>query len=354
MRILHCYCLNYNIGDYALGIGVKNLLRQYLNVDLIGNTNIQGREFDMYYIKEVVNKKFDLLVLGGGGIIHGAHWPNGWFWLIKKELIKEIKIPFIIYGVGNNYWEGEGDIPKRGIEHLKETFNRSAYFSVRNDGSRDRLLSMTGIKAPAIPDPGFHVNLNTTYPRAINSPYVIIQLANDKPIYRFGSLEKREIFIKHMKAVTINLSKKYKVIFIPHVYDDIIISRMICEGIPNVNVLDFGQYAFDHSDRVIGMYKYAEFVIAMRGHGQIIPIAFNTPVIAIENHPKHRGLMESLDLSDYIVNLTDISFAHCLNKKIEEIENNKTMLTERYRNINERLNRDSQKAFRNIKDKINK
>ena len=92
MRILHTYCLNHNIGDYALGIGLKNLLREYIKVDFIGDTNIQGRVFDEYYIKEVVNKKYDLLVIGGGGIIHGAHWPNGWFWLIDIELIKEIEI----------------------------------------------------------------------------------------------------------------------------------------------------------------------------------------------------------------------------------------------------------------------
>ena len=46
MRVLHSYCLNYNIGDYALGIGVKNVLRRFLDVDLIGNTNLQGRVFD--------------------------------------------------------------------------------------------------------------------------------------------------------------------------------------------------------------------------------------------------------------------------------------------------------------------
>src|SRR5690606_24216224 len=128
MKVLHSYCLNYNIGDYALGIGVKNLLREYLDISMIGNTNLQGQKFDEYYIKEVVNKRYDLLVIGGGGIIHGAHWPNGWFWLINKELIQEIKIPFIVYGVGYNYWEEEGGIPQRGIDHLKETIKYASYF----------------------------------------------------------------------------------------------------------------------------------------------------------------------------------------------------------------------------------
>lgn len=352
MKILHCYCLNYNIGDYALGIGVKNLLRQYLEVDLIGETNIQGREFSEYYISEVVNKKYDLLVLGGGGIIHGAHWPNGWFWLIKEELIKTIKIPFVVYGVGNNYWQEEGGIPERGITHLKETYKYASYFSVRNDGSQERLLEMTGLDVPAIPDPGFHVDLNTKYDRSLKDPYVIIQLANDKPIHRFGSLEKREDFIQSMRQITLELSKKYKVVFAPHVYDDIEISNMISKDIPNTLVWEFGNYAFDHSNLAVGMYKYAEFVVAMRGHGQIIPLAFNTPVIAIDNHPKHRGLMENLHLEEYVIGLSDPEFVEKLNYKIEFLEEKKTSLRNLYKKINESLDQKSHEAFEKIKKEV--
>lgn len=352
MRILHTYCLNFNIGDYALGIGVKNLLRDNLEVELIGNTNLQGRVFDEYYIKEVVNKRYDLLVIGGGGIIHGAHWPNGWFWLIDKDLIKEIKIPFIVYGVGYNYWKEEGGIPERGIEHLKETIKHAAYFSVRNDGSAQRLLEQTGIEAPVIPDPGFHVDLNTQYQNFVNEPYVIVQIANDKPERRFGGMKKQAQFIKEMRAITFNLSKKYKVIYAPHVPDDIAISKDICQGIENTEVWDFGYFAFDHSDKAVGYYKYAQFVIAMRGHGQIVPICFNTPVIALENHPKHRGLMENLGLLQYNVKVDTTDFEQTLSKTIDLLENNRDAIIDKYKAINKELLMSSKNAFQEIINSI--
>jgi len=349
LRILHTYCLNNNIGDYALGIGLKNLLRYYLDVDLIGNTNIQGREFNKYYIREVVNKRYDLLVIGGGGIIHGAHWPNGWFWLIDIDIVHEIKIPFIVYGAGYNYWNEEGGIPVRGIHHLKKTIKHARYFSVRNDGSDKRLLEQTGIEAAVVPDPGFHVNLNSNYEQVFDCPYVIIQLANDKPDHRFGSNSNKERFIIEMREVTKELSKNYKVIFAPHVLEDVVLSKAIAQGIENTLVWDFGYFAFDHSDKAIGYYKYADFVIAMRGHGQIIPFSFNTPVISLENHPKHRRLMEKLGLLEYNVNIFGDNFGSNIKQTIEKVQLNKNELLKKYKATNNELWERTNKAFNQIK-----
>jgi polysaccharide pyruvyl transferase WcaK-like protein len=353
MRILHTYCLNYNIGDYALGIGVRNLLRNFLVVDLIGITNIQGRYFDKYYINEVVNKRYDLLIIGGGGIIHGAHWPNGWFWLIEKDLIKSIRIPFIVYGVGNNYFENEIPIPEKAIIHLKETFHRASFFSVRNDGSYERLLEKTGIKAYEVPDPGFHVNLNTKYERRIKDPYILIQLANDKPEYRFGSLSNRQQFIESMKHIIRYLAKTHRVILAPHVFDDVAISQEVSDGIPNCEIWDFGYLAFDHSEIAIGYYQYAEFVLAMRGHGQILPISFNTPVISLQNHPKHMGLMKKLNLLQYNVNILDIDFEDKLRQTIENLRFNKQELLNHFRSINSNFLNESTMAFEVIKSRVN-
>jgi polysaccharide pyruvyl transferase WcaK-like protein len=349
MRILHTYCLNYNIGDYALGIGVKNLLRNFLEVDCIGETNIQGTVFTEYYINEVLNKKYDLLVIGGGGIIHGSHWPNGWFWLIDKELIRTIKIPFIVYGVGYNYFKGEAGIPERGISHLKETIANAAYFSVRNDGSFERLKEQTGIVVPEIPDPGFHVGLKTDHMRPVEEQYVLVQLANDKPEYRFRNEDNRTRFVSQMRIIIKDISLKYKVILTPHVLDDVTLSKEVSKDISNCEVWDFGYFAFDHSYQAVAYYKYAEFVLAMRGHGQIVPISFNTPIISLENHQKNRGLMENLDLIDFNVDIMDNDFGSKITAIMRRIEENKENLAIHYEEINKKLLVDSTKAFATIK-----
>lgn len=351
MRILHTYCLNYNLGDYALGIGVKNLLREYLDVDLIGETNLQGTVFNEYFI-DVINRNYDLLVIGGGGIIHGAHWPNGWFWLIDRENIKKIKIPFIVYGVGYNYFKDEQGIPPHGVEHLKETLANAAYFSVRNDGSYERLKDQTGIDVPEIPDPGFFVHLNTSYERPHSEPYVILQLANDKPEYRFGKGDQRSLFVDNIRAVVSDIAQRYKVILAPHVLADVGLSHQVAEGLDNTMVWSFGDYAFDHADKSVAWYRHAEYVLAMRGHGQIVPLSFNVPVISLENHPKHRGLMEKLGLGAYNLSVDDPAFVDKCNRLVSKIEADNTGLRQQLPLINQQLAAATKAAFEQIKERI--
>lgn len=352
MKILHTYCLNYNIGDHFLGIGVKNLLRKYLDVELIAETNLQGTVFNEYFIKNVVNKKYDLLVIGGGGIIHGAHWPNGWFWLIKEELIETIKIPFIVYGAGYNYFKDEGEIPEVGKRHLKKTIEKAAYFSLRNDGSVERFIEQIGIQVPEVPDPGFHINLNKQYTCPEKSPFILVQLATDKPEYRFGNSERYNEYVNEMREILKDLSDKYHIILSPHVYDDVFISRKVSEGLKNTSIWNFSQYAFDNCEACIGYYRDAQFVLAMRGHGQIIPMAFNTPVISLENHPKHYGLMKKLGLENYNVSLSDPNFSEHLKSIITRVENSRNEYVERLEHISEALFVETKQAFEEIKKRI--
>lgn len=345
---MHTYCLNYNFGDYALGFGVRNMLRKVFDVSYIAETNLQGQLFDDYFI-DIINEKYDLLVIGGGGIIHGAHWPQGWFWLIEKENIKKIKIPFIVYGAGYNYFKDEEGIPERGVAHLKETSQRAAFFSVRNDGSHARLLEQTGINAEVIADPGFWFGMDYTGRDIIQlDKYIVVQLADDKPLHRFGSIENRSEFIKNLNDVLQKLSEDYTIIFAPHVFDDIGLSEEVAEGIENSKIIDFSKYAFDHTYDAIGVYKNAEFVFAMRGHGQIVPLGFDIPVISLENHDKHKGLMEEFGLGKYNVNVLDPNFTKELENLTNELIDNIDSIKNYIINKNRILLKDSADTLSNI------
>lgn len=348
MKVMHAYCLNYNYGDYALGYGVKNIFREIFNIDYFGECNLQGQVFDDNFI-DLINKNYDLLVIGGGGIIHGAHWPQGWFWLIERENIKKIKIPFIIYGAGYNYFKNEAGIPERGVNHLKEVHQRAALFSVRNDGSHARLKEQTGIDAVELADTGFWYSLDCTENFiAPDQPYIVVQLANDKPEHRFGASGNKDKFIKNMVEVLSRYNNKYHILFIPHVFADISMSEDISKEVSNSSVLNFGKYAFDRTYIAMNLYKDAEFVLAMRGHGQIIPLSFNTPVISLENHHKHRELMEHYGLGEYNVDITDPLFSKNLCDKVETLINDRECIVNHSIDHNKLLYEDTFKKLSSI------
>lgn len=306
MRILHAYCLNYNLGDHALGCGVKHLLRQYFPVDFIAEINLQGQVFDHYFIN-ILNTKYDLLVIGGGGIIHGAHWPNGWFWLIKKNLIKEINIPILVLAAGYNYFKDEPGIPEHGKAHLIETAKRALLFSVRNDGSRQRLQKDTGIDAVSMADPGFWVPKiergRDKRPRGVASHYIVLQVANDKLVHRLGEAMTYQDLVKELRELVRLLSADFQVILCPHVWNDVALSKDVANDNRNVMVWPFSSFAFDNVRGIFGYYEKASAVLAMRGHGQILGMAFGVPTISLENHFKHRGLMIDMGLGEFNVDI---------------------------------------------------
>ncbi len=179
------------------------------------------------------------------------------------------------------------------------------------------------------------------------------QLANDKPEFRFAGNNGKSHFVAELRAVTKKLSKKYKVIFSPHVHDDVELSRQVAHGIENAVVWDFSTYAFDRAIDSVGYYQNAKFVIAMRGHGQIVPIAFNTPVISLENHPKHAGLMRKLNISKYNISLAERNFGYALAEKIEQLEMNEQEYRMQLAKMNTLLSDQTMQGFRQIKDALN-
>ena len=98
-------------------------------------------------------------------------------------------------------------------------------------------------------------------------------------------------------------------------------------------------------------YRDAKYVIAMRGHGQIVPVGFGTPVITFSTHAKIKGMMDSLGLSRFHVEMDD-NFASKMAEAIEDLENNYSETRKEIAEINVRLVSETATQLAEVKNRI--
>lgn len=326
-KIFHAFARFYNFGDNALAFGVKNIFQKYfLSSSRFINVDVHTTIFDLNVVNEI-NKIGNLLLVGGGGLIHT--W-NSRFWLfnMEKEEADKLKVPMLFYGLGYNNFN-DIELNKDAIENI-EMLKRSAIaFSVRNDGSAERLREL-GLDFDEVPDPGFFVD--AAHPRPnINGKYVILQIAYDAPNER--GLLNDVFFLNLCEVCKCLLEKGYSVVLTPHCYPDIKISEEIVKNINNSKIFIWDWFSIIREDNVVvglGYYKYASFVLAMRGHAQICPIGMGVPVISIINHPKHLGLLRKLKQENLMVMVNDKDFLNKIFSLISYVEDNVLYIKEQY------------------------
>jgi polysaccharide pyruvyl transferase WcaK-like protein len=289
-KICHAYAQNYNFGDNALAYGVKNaFLKYFSNVARFEDIDVHSTVFDKHVIKKI-NNTYDLFLIGGGGLIHTVE-KEFWLFNMANRDISRVRIPMVFFGLGYNNFQGKPLHP-RAIDNVKLLQRAAVSFSIRNDGSVGRLRE-SGLDFAEVPDPGFFVDGNHPKPD-IKGDYVILQLANDAPELRNVNQEFVDNIVKICKTL---VRKKYTVVLAPHCYPDIWISNEVVSKCNSKKVVSWDWCHFIRKDCVaegLGYYKYAKFVLAMRGHAQICPMGMNVPVISMINHPKHLGSSRGL------------------------------------------------------------
>lgn len=181
VKIFHSH-LGYhdcNVGDQWLVQGLRNLWMEH-----IGDTEFEERNGvldNLEEIKTYLNPNFDIILVGGGGMMgeQGLLWqkdPINFKWL---ETI-DPKIKIIVYGVGLNLFKGQEDqeyFKKAAINVQEILSKRIDYFSVRRDGSQKALASRGYKPEKVVWDPAFAIKApNKIKPRG---KYVIIESPGD-------------------------------------------------------------------------------------------------------------------------------------------------------------------------------
>lgn len=339
---------NCNVGDQWLVQGLQNLWNEYINPTQFGERS--GVLDNLEQIKNYLNPNFDVLLIGGGGMMgqEGILWqtdPNNFKWL---DIINP-KIKIIIYGVGLNLFRGQMDsnyFNKAALNAKNILAKRVDYLGIRKDGS-NRELEKRGYKPKHVVwDPAFAIKTPGKIKPEGN--YVIVESPGDCIKERYGIhwLD----FAVQMKIIIQELIKKnYRVYFIQQVPVDAWIYFRLPYS-EDLQLLSFEECQTNGLDWITN----AKFCIAMRGHTQIVSLALNTPVISISTQDKNIELMKELDLEKFNVDVHDPNLVLKVKRLIEEVETENKLIRELYAEKMKRIKEEQKKDFEEIKKILEK
>ena len=353
-----------NIGDGALVKGIQHTLPRDLQTEIkfvdhcITDFLKYGKlTFDDQYV-EWLNNSANLLLIGGGGLISEKNYlPT----ILPRDVISRLKLPIVVYAVGHNLFDGErlknSDALSALIGQIREL---GGLFSVRNDGSLDRLKRDIGVSAAKsvceVPDPGVFVPVETMLHPQIRPGRrnVVLQLAGDKLANRLGerdieqpekrwfprqtnskerhekSSRQRDLFWAKIARVCNRLARQHDVNFFiaPHVHSDLAVAESFVSATRHTP--DFEGSRLEVSGVFRGatsapayfdLYRQADFVIGMRGHSIIVAVGMGTPCVAIVSHPKVGGFLKDCGLEEWSSHVSDENIENSLSEKIGSLIN---------------------------------
>ena len=362
MKIAHIVKSSHNIGEGALINGMHNILRVDINkeleFDLIDRKYFQAvhgeeynkdsvsKRFDKEFI-DFLNKKYDLLIIGGGGIIQTGKYENFGGLVLAGDLdsFNLLKIPMVVYAAGDNRFSKKdsfeyGEELSKLVKYISDS--SKSLFSLRNDLSKERIIPFIDKKlhqnVNVIPDPGFYIKVDKQDHPLIrkDKKNIVIQLAGDRIAKRIKSSNDRELYIhkflsKILNAIEIiNNNFSINVILSPHIPADFfLINKLIEIGakkvingsgiIRELFDINFCTRGEDMASNFFTLYDQADVVIGMRGHSAICSIGLSTPFISIDSHPKVVGVMNEMNLSNYSLDPSSESLDTELSNIIKEL-----------------------------------
>lgn len=338
MRIYHLASFSGNIGDaanhYSFYEQFKNKIYRNPQItqeeirDYYKNAGL--KRFDESFVDEV--NQHDLFVFGGGNFfeICWDYSENGTTFNISNELLKKIKVPILINGIGIDDNKGA---KKENIEKFRKfldtlfTYN-NVFFTVRNDGSYEifnKYYPEYVDRIMEIPDFGFFVSEIPTIKRELPSQRKAIgfNIALDMPNIRFAKTDYKTFIRTTASQIDQILEHtEYHVYLFAHIQSDYQAILDVLEYVKNkqartrisITALMIGRELenFVH-------YKDCDMVFAMRFHANICAISLGIPTFGIVAYPKHKILYDKIGLPHRRCSLDQDDFVMRFNQEVQQI-----------------------------------
>jgi polysaccharide pyruvyl transferase WcaK-like protein len=360
MRLLHIgvhHSINKNAGDTLLFPVVRKIFDYFLGP----NYWKLCQAWDEFSIKKAlsVNKNFDGIVIGGGGLLlrdqEGSKTSNsGWQWNSSINAVNAINIPFIIFAIGYNRFRGQLDFDPIFFKHIKTTVVKSIFFGLRNNGS---IKALKKYLKPNISKKLTRQFCPTTvlwqlYPkyRALAKAHdkkkkriISFNAAFDRSNLRFGK-NSTKVINNIVKALKIAENRGWKIIVTAHKTVDKRIENYL-----NKKKISFEtkNLANANEKEIMKFYAQVDLALGMRGHSQMIPFGLRRPILSIISHNKMRYFLEDIGRLDWGVEIKSLKLDKVLEKNLMSLENNRS-------DIHAQLNLAQDKVWQETKNNFTK
>ena len=334
MKLLHLANFNStNIGNGALINGLEHTIEEDFPVEVSwvreawDDYTFGKVDFDAAFVKKINSSNG--LIVGGAVTFNGRDYNSrtGTRFELPFELWNKIDKPMVFYGLSYRNWPGQFYYHADKLKRMVETClsSKKIIFSVRNDGTKDWLASITGIHSESIvevPDTAIYVQPKIIrYPEIISGACnIIVSLNDEDSAFRYDERlgHSRDILISNLVNVLERLSQRYttNIILCPHYFDDF---RMISDLIEKVkpklahqSIITSGMSRVNDADIFYGRYLSADLALSMRVHSMSPCIGLGVPMVTVTTQDRMTDFIERIGLREQAVSAFDPEMAEKL------------------------------------------
>ncbi|MHC2994766.1 MAG: polysaccharide pyruvyl transferase CsaB [Candidatus Atribacteria bacterium] len=322
----------------------------------------QVKAINRLHLISILNclRNTNLFISGGGGLFQDST-GKGWSILYYLGLIlgaKIVRVPVMIYA------QGIGPVSKQINKKLmKWILNKVDLITVRDNSSKE-LLENLGVVKPSIcvnSDPSFLLRRKDTKDTIdIIDKYTHIReliYSNNRPVigisvreYKDNRKDIRRIFAKVADDLIENY--KAKIIFLPFKFDDDVrISEEILSLMKNKNQANVLTTRLEPEELLSLLYRLS-LMVGIRLHSIIFSTMADIPFIALNYDPKVKNFVESLGLSELLLELDDTSLKN-FKEKVKYIKENddkiKKILSKKVKILEEKAFSNNDLVFKFLK-----
>nr|WP_275420148.1 polysaccharide pyruvyl transferase family protein [Fervidibacillus halotolerans] len=337
-----------NIGDEVLFQLFEKMFKRYSNQ----SENVQIDAFSTEPGYQYNASDYDLVVLGGGSLLHIPYWLN-----ICTEAINK-NIPVVSWGTGiDGFFKSHHlqsiALSEQIANQYRNIFEKFDYLSVRGPFSKNALLNI-GVKntIDEIGDPAL------VYADEFLKESHFEKKKNHQILINWGT-SYNNVFGKNEQAVEQELVKIAKLL-ISKGYS-IVIYPIWKEDIPAV--LRLGKKINDEKCKVISEVYDADalqklisesyMTINFKLHANILSASANVPFISLAYRGKCIDFAKSIDCLEYVIPTDDVTVKKVL-KLVKYIENHYQKVVHQIKNGKEKYKPKIIHSLKIIKSKLNK